>query len=156
EKGQLKAVWIAATNPMVSLPDLHQVRRALSRAELVVVSDAYHPTETSRLADVVLPAAQWGEQERTSTRSEGLGSHSPKPFHAPGGGLSAWQILARLAGRGGSRGFDYASAAEVWDEFRRSTADRPCDMTGITAARLRRDRHVYWPCPSEDHPGTKR
>src|SRR5262249_13101284 len=75
EKGQLKAVWIAATNPMVSLPDLHQVRRALSRAELVVISDAYHPTETSRLADVVLPAAQWGEKEWTSTSSERLVSH---------------------------------------------------------------------------------
>src|SRR5262245_1597711 len=60
EKGQVRAIWIAATNPLVSLPDLHQVRRALARAELVVVSDAYHPTETSQLADIVLPAAQWG------------------------------------------------------------------------------------------------
>src|SRR5262249_25458043 len=59
EKGSLKAIWIAGTNPMVSLPDLHHVRRALQRAELVVVQDAYHPTETTRLADVVLPAAQW-------------------------------------------------------------------------------------------------
>src|SRR5207302_9648514 len=63
EKGQLKAIWIAATNPMVSLPDLHHVRRAFARAELVIVQDAYHPTETSQFADVVLPAAQWGEKE---------------------------------------------------------------------------------------------
>src|SRR5262249_39867223 len=58
EKGQLKAIWIAGTNPAVSIPDLHQVRRALARAQLVVVADAYHPTETTRLADVLLPAAQ--------------------------------------------------------------------------------------------------
>ena len=70
ESGQLKAIWIAGTNPAVSLPDLHQVRRALAKAELVVVQDAYHPTETSRLADVLLPAAQWGEKEWTSTNSE--------------------------------------------------------------------------------------
>ena len=72
ETGQLKAIWIAATNPAVSLPDLHHVRRALAQAELVVVQDAYHPTETSRLADVLLPAAQWGEKTWTSTSSERL------------------------------------------------------------------------------------
>src|SRR5438552_14700198 len=70
EKGQLKAIWIAGTNPAVSLPDLHQVLRGLQKAQLVVVQDAYHPTETSRLADVILPVAQWGEKEWTSTKSE--------------------------------------------------------------------------------------
>src|SRR5207245_6042670 len=72
EKGKLKAIWIAATNPMVSLPDLHQTRRALERAQLVIVSDAYHPTETTQFADVLVPAAQWGEKEWTSTSSERL------------------------------------------------------------------------------------
>src|SRR5262249_5718765 len=62
ESGRLKALWIAATNPAVSLPDLHQVRRALEKAELVVVQDAYHPTETTRWAHAVLPAAQWAEK----------------------------------------------------------------------------------------------
>ena len=57
EKGQLKAIWIAGTNPAVSLPDLHHIRRALQKAQLVVVQDAYHPTETTRFADVILPAA---------------------------------------------------------------------------------------------------
>src|SRR6185295_6572586 len=57
ETGKLKAIWIAGTNPAVSLPDLHQARRALARAELVIVQDAYHPTETTLQADVLLPAA---------------------------------------------------------------------------------------------------
>ena len=70
ETRRLKAIWIAATNPAVSLPDLHQVRRALAHAELVVVQEPYLPTETTRLADVVLPAAQWSEKVGTSTSSE--------------------------------------------------------------------------------------
>jgi ferredoxin-nitrate reductase len=156
EKGKLKALWIAGTNPMVSIPDLHQVRRALQKAQLVVVQDAYHPTETTQLADVLLPVAQWGEKEWTSTSSERLVSHSPKLFEPPGAALPDWEILARFGRQLGYRGFEHRSAAEVWDEFRRLTTGRPCDMTGITARRLRAERHVYWPCPAEDHPGTRR
>ncbi|HJT78029.1 MAG TPA: nitrate reductase [Gemmataceae bacterium] len=156
EKGQLKAIWIAGTNPAVSLPDLHQVRRALGREQLVVVQDAYHPTETSRLADVLLPAAQWGEKEWTSTNSERMVAHSPKLFEPPGTALPDWEIVARFARVLGCRGFDYASAAAVWDEFIGLTAGRPCDMAGATSGRLRTAGGLQWPCPTPDHPGTKR
>jgi ferredoxin-nitrate reductase len=156
EKGQLQAIWIAATNPAVSLPDLHHIRRALGRARLVVVSDAYHPTETSLLADVVLPAAQWGEKAWTSTNSERMVSYSPKLFAPPGEALSDWDIVARFARRLGYSGFDYASQAEVWDEFIRVTSGQPCDMGGATSARLRRLESLQWPCPTTDHPGTLR
>lgn len=156
EKGQLKAIWIAGTNPAVSLPDLHQVRRALNRAQLIVVQDAYHPTETSRLADVVLPAAQWGEKEWTSTNSERMVSYSPRLFDPPGLALPDWEIIARFARTWGLAGFDYASAAEVWDEFIPLTAGRPCDMAGMTSRRLRDMVSLQWPCPSEEHPGSKR
>ena len=157
EKGQLKAIWIAGTNPAVSLPDLHQVRRGLARAQLVVVQDAYHPTETGRLADVLLPAAQWGEKEWTSTNSERTISHSPRLFDPPGEALPDWQILARFAARLGFQdGFSYTGAAEVWDEFIGLTAGRPCDMAGATSARLRGQGSLQWPCPTPDHPGSKR
>jgi ferredoxin-nitrate reductase len=156
EKGQLKAIWIAGTNPAVSLPDLHQVRRGLARAQLVVVQDAYHPTETSRLADVLLPAAQWGEKEWTSTNSERAVGYSPKLWDAPGEALPDAEIIARFARYMGFAGFDHASAADVWDEFIQLTRDRPCDMAGATAARLRRLGTLQWPCPTPDHPGTKR
>ncbi|MHB1424039.1 MAG: molybdopterin oxidoreductase family protein [Gemmataceae bacterium] len=156
EKGQLKAIWIAATNPAVSLPDLHHVHRALTRARLVVVQDAYHPTETTRLADVLLPAAQWGEKEWTSTNSERMVSFSPKLFDAPGQALPDWEILARFAQKLGFSGFDYESRDRVWDEFIQLTAGRPCDMAGMTSARLRQAISLQWPCPTEDHPGTKR
>lgn len=156
EKGTLKAIWIAATNPVVSLPDLHHVRRALAKAELVVVSDAYHPTETTLEADVLFPAAQWGEKEWTSTSSERLVSFSPRLFNPPGSALPDWQILARMGRALGFPGFDYSSSAEVWEEFRALTTGRPCDMTGITARRLREQRHMYWPCPSVEHLGSPR
>jgi ferredoxin-nitrate reductase len=156
EGGKLKAIWIAGTNPLVSLPDLHQARRALARAELVVVQDAYHPTETTQQADVLLPAAQWGEKEWTSTSSERLVSWSPRLFDPPGEALPDWQILCRFARACRLPGFDFAEVAEVWEEFRGLTAGQPCDMTGISARRLRAERHVYWPCPNEDSPGQKR
>ncbi len=156
EKGQLRAIWIAATNPAVSLPDLHQVRRALSRARLVVVQDAYHPTETSRLADVLLPAAQWGEKEWTSTNSERMISFSPKLFDPPGQALPDWEILARFAQKLGFSGFRYESRDQIWDEFIQLTAGRPCDMAGMSSARLRQEISLQWPCPTADHPGTKR
>lgn len=156
EKGQLKAIWIAGTNPAVSLPDLHQIRRALGRAQLVVVQDAYHPTETSRLADVVLPVAQWGEKEWTSTNSERMVAYSPKLFEPPGDALPDWQILARFARAMGFSGFNFETAAEVWDDFIPLTAGRPCDMAGMTSARLRSVTSLQWPCPSVEHPGSKR
>jgi ferredoxin-nitrate reductase len=156
EKGQLKAIWIAGTNPAVSLPDLHQVRRALARAQLVIVQDAYHPTETSQLADVLLPAAQWGEKEWTSTNSERTIGYSPKLWDAPGAALPDCEIIARFARLMGHAGFDHADAAAVWDEFIELTRGRPCDMAGATSARLRQLGSLQWPCPSADHPGSKR
>jgi ferredoxin-nitrate reductase len=156
ESGRLKAIWIAATNPAVSLPDLHQVCRALAAAELVIVQDAYHPTETTRFADLVLPAAQWSDKEGTSTNSERMVSYSERIVDPPGAALPDWEILARFGRAMGYRGFDYPDAAAVWDEFIPLTAGRPCDMAGMTAARLREVRHLQWPCPSIDHPGTAR
>jgi ferredoxin-nitrate reductase len=156
ESGRLKAIWIAATNPAVSLPDLHQVRRALARAELVVVQDAYEQTETTRLAHVLLPVAQWAEKTGTSTSSERLVSHSDKVVEPPGEALPDWAILARFGRAMGFDGFEFASSDEVWDEYIELTAGRPCDMAGMRAERLRRVRHLRWPCPTPEHAGTDR
>jgi len=157
DRGTLKAIWIAATNPMVSLPDLHAVRRGLEKAELVVVSDAYHPTETTRVADVVLPAASWGEKDCTSTNSERMVTRSPKMWDPPGEALPDWRILCRFAQHMGiGESFQYGSGSEVWDEFVRLTKGRPCDMAGITSSRLNDGASLQWPCPDQHHYGTKR
>src|SRR6266478_1339119 len=156
EAGRLKAIWIAATNPAVSLPDLHQVRRALSKAELIVVQDPYHPTETTQFADVLLPVAQWAEKTGTMTSSERLVSFSEQVVNPPGMALPDWQILARFGQAMGFSGFEFEDSGAVWDELIGLTAGRPCDMAGVTSERLRRERHLRWPCPSVDHPGTER
>ena len=156
ESGRLRAIWIAATNPAASLPDLHQVQRAFARAELVIVQDVYHPTETTRFADVLLPAANWAEKEGTTTNSERMVSFSERLLDPPGAALADWQIIAGVARAMGAPGFDFDERSAVWDEFRHATTGRPCDMTGITAARLQREKNLQWPCPTSDHAGTKR
>lgn len=156
ESGKLRAIWIAATNPVASLPDLHQVRRALQRAELVIVSDVYHPTETTRLADVLFPAANWAEKEGATTNSERMVSFSERLIDPPGAARPDWEIIAGVAQAMGLAGFEFADRSAVWDEFRQATAGRPCDMAGITAERLQREKELQWPCPTVDHLGTKR
>jgi ferredoxin-nitrate reductase len=156
ETGKLKAIWIAATNPLVSLPDLHQTRRALAKAELVIVQDAYHPTETTQHAHILFPAASWAEKEWTSTNSERMVSFSEKLIAPPGAARPDWEIVAGMAKRLGLPGFDYAHRDEVWNDFVRCTAGRPCDMAGMTADRLRRVQGLQWPCPDVAHFGTKR
>ena len=160
EAGRVKAVWIMATNPLVSLPDNGRARAALERAELVVVQDPHHPTETSSLAHAVLPAAAWPEKDGTMTSSErriGLVRRAVAP---PGEARADWQIVAGLARHlGYGDAFAWPDAAAVFDEFAACTAGRPCDMTGVSHERLRREGGVQWPCPAlavDEHPGTPR
>ncbi|MEA2191182.1 MAG: sulfite reductase flavoprotein alpha-component, partial [Solirubrobacteraceae bacterium] len=160
EQGRVKAVWIMATNPLVSLPDSARARSALERAELVVVQDPHHPTETSSLAHAVLPAAAWPEKDGAMTSSErriGLVRRAVAP---PGEARADWQIVAGLARHlGYGDAFAWPDAAAVFDEFAACTAGRPCDMTGVSHERLRREGGVQWPCPAQpvdEHPGTPR
>ena len=133
ESGRVKAVWIMATNPLVSLPDAQRARAALERAELVVVQDPHHPTETSSLAHAVLPAAAWPEKEGAMTSSErriGLARRAVAP---PGEARADWEIIAALARHlGYGDAFAWPDSAAVFDEFAACTAGRPCDMTGVT------------------------
>ena len=160
EQGSVKAVWIMATNPLVSLPDNQRARAALERAELVVVQDPHHPTETSSLAHAVLPAAAWPEKEGAMTSSErriGLVRRAVAP---PGEARADWQIVAGLARHlGYGDAFAWPDAAAVFDEFAACTAGRPCDLSGVSHERLRREGGLQWPCPAQpvdEHPGTTR
>jgi ferredoxin-nitrate reductase len=160
EAGKVKAVWVMATNPLVSLPDGQRARAALERAELVVVQDPHHPTETSSLAHAVLPAAAWPEKEGTMTSSErriGLVRQAVSP---PGEARPDWQIVAGLARHlGYGDAFAWPDAAAVFDEFAACTAGRPCDLSGVSHARLRQEGGLQWPCPAQPvdpHQGTVR
>ncbi|RKQ92949.1 ferredoxin-nitrate reductase [Solirubrobacter pauli] len=155
EDGRVKAVWICATNPAVSMPDAERVRRALRKAELVIVQDAYHPTETGALAHVVLPSAQWPEKAGTSVSSERRIQLMRAAVDPPGEALADWQIFAGAAHHMGFDGFDWTDAAAVYDEFAALTAGRPCDQSGVSHARLEHGS-LQWPCRSQTDPGTQR
>lgn len=162
EDGSVKAVWIAGTNPLVSMPDSVQARAALERAELVVVQDAYHPTETSALAHAVLPAAAWLEKEGVLTNSERRVALSRRALDPPGSALPDWRIFARLAAElGFEESFAWPDAAAVYDEIAAATAGRVCDQSGLSHAVLDSEREgVQWPRPegqgSEERPAAPR
>jgi ferredoxin-nitrate reductase len=155
-EGKIKAVWIMCTNPAVSMPDLDLVEKALRQAELVVVQDAYHPTDTTQFADVLLPAAQWPEKEGVMTNSERTLTYLPSLASPPGEALPDWQIMTLFARELGlKKAFPFERAEEVFEEFKQLTKGRPMDITGVTYARLT-GGPVQWPCPAFDHPGTPR
>ena len=162
EDGRVKVVWVVATNPVVSQPDAQRFAAALRRAELVICQDAYHPTETSSLAHVVLPAAAWPEKAGTMTNSERRVGLVRKALDPPGVAMPDWEIFARL-GRalGHQEAFDWRTASEVFDEFAAATDGRLCDVTGLTHERLALQGAMQWPVPARgvdgvDHPGTER
>jgi ferredoxin-nitrate reductase len=156
-EGDVRAVWIIATNPAASLPDLDLVEKALRQADLVIVQDAYHPTETTRFADVLLPAAQWPEKDGVMTSSERRLTLLPKLVEPPGEALPDAVIIARLAAELGHKAaFDHAGSAAVFDEFVALTAGRPCDYSGASHARLGAEGPLQWPVPAATHPGTER
>jgi len=155
--GEVRAVWIVCTNPAASMPDTDVVERALRQAELVIVQDAYHPTETTRFADVLLPAAQWPEKDGVMTSSERRLTYLPKLVEPPGEALPDAEIFARFAAvMGWKAAFAHGSAAEVFDEYTALTRGRPCDCSGLSHARLRAEGPLQWPVPDAEHPGTER
>jgi len=155
--GSVRAVWILCTNPAASMPDLDFVEKALRQAELVIVQDAYHPTETSRFADVLLPAAQWPEKDGVMTNSERRLTYLPKLVEPPGKALPDAVIVTRVARELGYReAFPYESAAEIFDEFAALTAGTVCDCSGVSHERLKTEGPLQWPVPAPTHSGTPR
>ncbi|KAB8065052.1 nitrate reductase [Janthinobacterium violaceinigrum] len=124
EAGTVKAVWIIATNPLVSMPDADQVRRALAKCELVVVSDISAQSDTNAHAHVLLPALGWGEKDGTVTNSERRISRQRAFLPAPGAARADWQVLCEVATRMGYAGFDFTSPQAIFDEHARLSAFR--------------------------------
>lgn len=148
EDGTVGALWVAATNPAVSMPDVKRTQAALRQSPFTIYQDAYYPTETAEYAHVLLPAAQWGEKTGVMTNSERMVTLCPA-FRAPVGDAKAdWEIFAEVGRRlGFEQEFSFTSSAEVYDEFVQLTRDRICDMTGLSHERLRREGPIQWPCP---------
>jgi assimilatory nitrate reductase catalytic subunit len=152
--GEIRALWIACTNPAQSMPDASAVRRALERAEFVVVQEAFATTATCDYADLLLPASTWGEKSGTVTNSERRITRVRAAVPAVGNARDDWHIAADFARRLEARlrpntasGFDYATPEAVWNEHRESTRGRDLDITGLSYAALDLGAQ-QWPYPS--------
>lgn len=160
EEGSIRFLWIVGTNPAVSLPELHRVRRVLEQERLfVVVQDAF-PTETAMLADVVLPAVLWGEKTGTFTNYERTVHISRKAVEPPGEARPDMDIFLDFARRMDFRDKDGAplvkwsdpeGAFEAWKACSRGT---PCDYSGLSYAKLDASPGIQWPC-NDRHPEGK-
>ena len=157
DQGTIKALWIIHANPAATFPDTEWARSVFARTEFLVVQDCYHPTETSKHAHLVLPAAQWGEKTGVMTNSERGLNLARQAVPPPGEAKADLEIVIEVAREMGfGQHFDYASTEEIFDEYRSCTTRRPCDISGVTYARLAKDKGIQWPVPTADHPGTKR
>jgi ferredoxin-nitrate reductase len=152
ETDEVDFLWIAATNPVVSFPDLVRTKAALKRSPFTVYQDAYYPVETSAFAHIMLPATQWSEKTGTMTNSERCVTLC-QAFQPPlGEARDDWSIFAEVGRRlGFADKFNFQSSADVHSEFVQITRDRPCDMTGISHVKLAELGVMQWQA-SDQHP----
>jgi assimilatory nitrate reductase catalytic subunit len=152
-RGEIRALWVVCTNPAHSLPNQTLVREALAKVDFLVVQEAYADTETAAYADLLLPAATWGEKDGTMTNSERRISRVRAAVPPPGEARADWAIavdfarcLEKRLGRGKTL-FPYETAEQVWNEHRESTRSRDLDITGLSYALLDEQGPQQWPFP---------
>ncbi len=157
EQGSIKFLWISGTNPAVSLPDLRRTRRILDQKDLfVVVQDAFM-TETASRADVVLPAAIWGEKTGCFTNVDRTVHLSQKAVEPPSEARSDLDIFLDYADRmkfrdrAGQPLIKWRTAEEAFEAWKECSRGRPCDYTGMTYVQLSGGSGIQWPCTT-DHP----
>ncbi|MEO7794082.1 MAG: molybdopterin oxidoreductase family protein [Thermoanaerobaculia bacterium] len=156
ERGEIKGMLALCFNPVVSLPDSDYVRRMLGKLEFFVAID-FFMSETARHADLVLPGSLHEEDEGTVTTAEGRVIKINKAIACPGEAREDWRIIQDLAqaiGRG--TGFTFAGPREIFDELRVASRGGVADYSGITWEKVERQQGVFWPCTSEEDPGTPR
>ena len=151
--GGPRALLVHGSNLAVSAPNVGAVREALGRLDLLVVTDVV-PSETAMLADVVLPVAQWAEEEGTMTTLEGRVVRRRKALEPPGEARDELWVLRALAARFGHDLSD--DAAEVFDELARASAGGKADYSAISHARLDAGEAIFWPCSPDRPAGTPR
>ncbi len=146
--GRMKAIWIVCTNPLVSLPDARKAEEALKNAKFVVVQDASWLSDTTKYADVILPAATWAEKEGTMTNSERRISLLEKLVDAPGEAIPDVDIILKFAKKMGfANGFNFNSNSEIYNEHAALTAGTFIDISGLSYEILKEKGSVQWPFP---------
>ncbi|EXI67721.1 MAG: Nitrate reductase [Candidatus Accumulibacter adjunctus] len=162
--GEVKAVWIACTNPAQSLPAQAEVRAALDAAAFVVLQEAYADTDTAAFADLLLPASSWGEKEGTVTNSERRITHVVPAVTPPGEARDDWRIAVdfarrlgqRLAQPSGDDLFPYEHPEQIFAEHRQSTIGRDLDIGGLSYSLLDSRGPQQWPFPAGASSGRQR
>lgn len=156
DRGKIKGLLSICFNPKVSLPDNQFVSRMLDKLDFYVAID-FFMNETARHADVVLPGSLQEEDEGIVTQIEGRVIKINQAVECPGDARQDWKIIQDIAAAvGRPKGFTFGKPREILDELRRATAGSTADYSGITYEKIERQGGVFWPCPSEDHPGTPR
>jgi anaerobic selenocysteine-containing dehydrogenase len=162
EQGSLRFLWVSGTNPAVSLPELHRIRSVLSQDRIFLVVQDIFASETAQLADVVLPAATWGEKTGTFTNVDRTVHLSEKAVDPPGDARPDLDIFIDFARRLDLRDKDgaplvkWADAEGAFEGWKRCSAGRPCDYTGLSYDKLRGGSGIQWPCNAENPDGTER
>jgi len=155
-EGGLRGLLVFGSNVAVASPHSGNITRKLAALDLLVVCDAFE-NETSATAHAVLPTAQWAEEDGTLTNLEGRVILRRQVQAPPPGVKTDLQILAELAKRlGRGEGFQFDSPEQVFEELRRATQGGKADYSGISYEKLEQNQGVFWPCPSNSHPGTPR
>ncbi len=157
-RGEIRALWIIGTNPIVSYPNLGVLQQSLESLDFLVVQDGFHPTPTTAIADLVLPAAMWGEKEGTFTNSERRVSKVNRAVAPPGDARSDFDIFLAVAGALGCREElfpGWTTPADAFDEWKRVSAGRLCDYSGFQTddGKARLIPTEWEPFPEQPRPG---
>lgn len=156
QEGGARALLVMGSNIVVSVPNALHIEERLKQLDFLVVGD-FFLSETARLADIVLPMAQWAEEEGTMTNLEGRVILRQRAFPAPPEVRNEIEVLCELAQRlDKGQYFQFTEARQVFDELRRASAGGPADYAGITYEKIIAQNGVFWPCPHEEHEGTPR
>ena len=153
ESGKIKALWVVCTNPAHSWIQQDRFRQLAAKLDFLVVQDMYRSTETAEIADLVLPAAGWGEKEGTLINSERRLNVIKQVRRAPGQALSDFNIFRLLADRWGCAEMfsEWTSPEAVFQILKRCSAGQPCDITGIADYQMIDSQHgIQWPFPEQD------
>lgn len=162
EEGTLRMLWVTATNPAVSMPELARIRDILTQKRLFLVVQDIFMTETAELADVVLPAAAWGEKTGTFTNADRTVHLSEKAVEPPGSARPDLDIFLDYARRMDFRDKDgqplppWTDPESAFEAWKKCSAGRPCDYTGLSYEKLRGGSGIQWPCNAENPDGTER
>lgn len=148
---RIRALWVIATNPIVSFPNLGVLQQSLEALDFFVVQDGFHPTPSSQLADLVLPAAIWGEKEGTYTNSERRVSKVNAAVAPPAEARSDFDIFLAIAEKLGCRDElfpDWREPKDAFEEWKRVSAGRLCDYSGLDYDSIEKQGGIQWPFPA--------